>query len=256
MNLVKIFFIQLILILCFISGVSAKTFTESEKAQIFLKANEFYQKGDFNRAKENYEKLIESGLRNGYLFYNLGNTYTRLNNKGKAILNYDRAKLFIPRNADLDSNLTYVQGKIEDKIDVSQNRQILKEVFFWYDSFNTSELLTIFLILWSLFFILAILKIFMPNTLVRRTFITFVILSLIFGTTYLIKGINSIENNRAIVMQAEASVKTGIDVESITIFKVHEGTELKVLQKEKDWFKVQLSKDKRGWIQKDSLEII
>lgn len=41
------------------------------------------------------------------------NAYFKLGNKGKAILNYERALQLLPRDADVKSNLVYARSLIE-----------------------------------------------------------------------------------------------------------------------------------------------
>ena len=43
-------------------------------------------------------------------FYNLGNTYARAGKPGLAVLNYERAALLAPGDADISSNLEYVRA--------------------------------------------------------------------------------------------------------------------------------------------------
>ena len=60
----------------------------------------------YAEAAQQYEYLVkEEGLRNGHLFYNVGNSWFMAGDVGRAILNYRRAELFMPNNADLQHNL-------------------------------------------------------------------------------------------------------------------------------------------------------
>src|ERR1051325_9538876 len=54
----------------------------------FIIANEAYAKGNFVKAAEGYEQLIAQDYESAELYYNLGNAYYKLDNIGKAILNY------------------------------------------------------------------------------------------------------------------------------------------------------------------------
>ena len=58
-------------------------------------ADAAYRKGDFARAAALYEAELKEGPA-FTLYYNLGNTYYRLNDYGKAVLNYQRACASIP----------------------------------------------------------------------------------------------------------------------------------------------------------------
>ena len=72
-------------------------------------ANDLYENNKFQQAADSYESLIKRGLNNGYLYYNLGNTYIRLGKIGPAILNYMNAQKLIPRNENLQANLNCLE---------------------------------------------------------------------------------------------------------------------------------------------------
>ncbi len=65
------------------------------------RANDLYSMNKYQEAADTYESIRIKGLNNGYLYYNLGNTYIRLGKTGPAILNYIRAYNFIPRDENL-----------------------------------------------------------------------------------------------------------------------------------------------------------
>lgn len=57
---------------------------------------EAYIKGDYQAALESFLIAEESGITSGELLYNTANTYFRLNNLGKAVLYYERARRLAP----------------------------------------------------------------------------------------------------------------------------------------------------------------
>jgi len=50
-------------------------------------------------------------LESGNLYFNLGNAYFKAGERGKAILNYERARRLIPRDPDVQANLAYAQSQ-------------------------------------------------------------------------------------------------------------------------------------------------
>jgi tetratricopeptide (TPR) repeat protein len=54
-------------------------------------ANRAYAEGKFEEAKVDYLQLVSQGNRSPELFFNLGNTYLKLDDKGRAALNFKRA---------------------------------------------------------------------------------------------------------------------------------------------------------------------
>jgi tetratricopeptide (TPR) repeat protein len=232
---------------------AAGTSGNPEQVQLFVKANEAYRQKNYQEACDKYQALANSGLVNGHLYYNLGNCYTKLNNTGKAMVYYLKAKESIPRDADLESNINFLKKRISDNQENSEDSQIFNRIFFWYDQLSLPETLFIFLVLWSILFTFLILRRFVYSELIRMGVISLILLNLIFGISLLFK-LSEARQPKAVVISQEANVKSSTDLNSVTIFKVHEGTVLKVTEKTDKWRKIELTKDKRGWIQDTSIE--
>jgi tetratricopeptide (TPR) repeat protein len=77
----------------------------------FFHANALYKDGQYGAAANEYEQLLHSGLQSGNLYFNLGNAYFKAGEKGKAILNYERAYRLMPSDPDLDANLAYARSQ-------------------------------------------------------------------------------------------------------------------------------------------------
>ena len=106
------------------------------------RANELHANNNFQEAADAYESIHEAGLENGYLYYNLGNTYIRLGKNGFAILNYIRALKLIPRYENLQANLNFAIQQTRDKIPLPK-QSALNTLFFWVSDLNLSENLKI-----------------------------------------------------------------------------------------------------------------
>ena len=103
----------------------------------FFHANQAYKEGRFLDAVEGYELLLRAGFENGHLYYNMGNALFRLDRLGPAILNYERARLYIPRDADLNFNLNYARDRVQDQMPESEG--LIHSAFFWLDALNLAE---------------------------------------------------------------------------------------------------------------------
>ena len=82
---------------------------------------------------------------NGHLYYNLGNAYFRLKLLGHAILYYERARVLIPGDDDLDYNLRYVRQQTKDMVE--ETTDVFSMTFFWIDSLTLGEVFWIFVII-------------------------------------------------------------------------------------------------------------
>lgn len=87
----------------------------SQAASLSEQGDSAYTADDYQRAAALYTKAAEIEGTSSTLFYNLGNTYYRMGQLGKAILNYERALKLDPTNEDARANLAYVNSRIIDQ---------------------------------------------------------------------------------------------------------------------------------------------
>lgn len=94
-----------LLLLALLSGLNASAVTAAPETA----GSEHYQAGRFEEAARVYRSLIDSGVREAAVFYNLGNCEHRQGHPGQAVLNYRRAQHLDPADADIEANLRFVQ---------------------------------------------------------------------------------------------------------------------------------------------------
>jgi len=92
-----------------------------------------YGKGDYKQAIEGFEALTREGL-SASLLYNLGNSYARQGQVGKAILNYERALRLAPGDSDILGNLALIrrdQGLFQEEQTMGQRFVFLLGLNQW-----------------------------------------------------------------------------------------------------------------------------
>src|SRR5690606_41925487 len=55
----------------------------SQNEQLFEEATAFYNQGEYTKAAENYLKILENKEHSAELYFNLGNTYYKLNKRSE-----------------------------------------------------------------------------------------------------------------------------------------------------------------------------
>src|SRR5579862_2718257 len=89
----------------------ALLFAVSARADEFADAARLYDAGKFTEARNAYDALVHDGKYGANLFYDLGNTWFRLDEPGRAILNYERALALEPSHPEARANLAFVREK-------------------------------------------------------------------------------------------------------------------------------------------------
>ena len=85
---------------------------DSIDIEAFRSANLLYESGNYEEAARSYEHLSRLGYQDATLYYNLGNSYYQMDDKGRALLNYLRAKRLAPLDEDIDVNLSLVRESV------------------------------------------------------------------------------------------------------------------------------------------------
>ena len=83
---------------------------------VFEKANQLYLNGEYSAAREEYQKIINSGFESMELYYNLGNTFYKLGQIPSAILYFEKALILNPKDLDIQFNIDLANRLVVDKI--------------------------------------------------------------------------------------------------------------------------------------------
>ena len=215
-------------------------------------ANELYHEKNYQEAAKIFESLINQGEVNGYIYYNLGNTYMRIGNKGNAILNYVRAKSLLPRDENLDANLRYAISKTQDQLSLP-NGGLVSEIFFWIDSITLIEHFKLLIFFNIIFWFICIGSLYFRKPSwesLKKSFMTILILTFI--STWMKYYLSS--NQRVgVITDRKVDVKSDRNNQNVTLFELHEGAIITVGQQDGGWAHILIDKDKTGWVKTKSI---
>lgn len=239
---------------CFFSStiVHAQSATE-----LYKSANEFYKAKQFAQSAEQYEKILAQGYKTAEVYYNLGNCYYKTKAISKAILNYERAIKLSPDDEDIRHNLKLAELNTIDKIQPLQQIGIV----IWWNDFTASNSSKVWGIIAAIALWIAVLVFALSIYFGRRKmFYLLSFLLFVFSVSFLSLAIsqkNKEENkNAAVLMIANATIKSAPDAGSSELFMIHEGTRFKIEDEVGEWNKIKLDDGKVGWIEKGSFEKI
>jgi len=223
-------------------------------------ANQLYEDGRFEEAAIAYQKLVDAGIKDDSLFYNLGNAYFKQQDIGRAILYYQRAARLNPRDDDIRANLELARAQAKDKIDADE-AAISRLVVFARSWLTLNETAAAALGLWFL-----LVGLFLAyrhsRSGTRREGLQY---ALILAALLLAGGLFSfgsrlyIETLRpqSVILADEVDVVSGPGDQYITEFTLHSGAEVSRIETRDDWARIALPGDQfQGWIPVEAMSMI
>ncbi|MEM7052173.1 MAG: tetratricopeptide repeat protein [Acidobacteriota bacterium] len=230
--------------------------TESgEPGELFVRANTAYEDGDYGRAVRLYEGLIERGVDNGRLHYNLGNAYLRAGELGRAIASYRRAQSALPRDQDTAANLAFARRSARDALSPPGPSAVQRTLFFWHYRLSRQELFAATLGLNLLFWGLLGWRLYRPNSEILRWLTGLVLIPLLaVAASWATRTISP--QRVAVIVPQEINVQSGTSRDSVVLFKLHAGAELAVLDERPDWLRIALPDGEQGWLESQHTELL
>ena len=236
------------------------THGQTDAATLFEKANEDYQAGQHAQAIDGYNQVLNLGIENADLYYNLGCAHLKLTELGPAILNFERALEMKPFNRKIRHNLKLAQGLTEDDFSLIQGFFLVR----WFEkltSLFSSNLWAIFSICLFSCTVASIFGwLFFQHLPWKKTAFIIGICCLFLSVGAMVLGNwkSSLEKNNpwAIIMKSETPLLIAPDTASKEILSIHEGLKVKIINQIGDWYKIELTNKEVGWVLQTTLERI
>ncbi len=240
---------------CFI--FSSTLFAQSQE-EICRKANISYENADYEKAASLYEDLLEKDMVSPEVFYNLGNSFFKLKQIGRAIVNYERAQRLAPRDKDIRLNLKLARSMTVDKIEMPERGFIVKLVLFPYEMMSVDELTAVSSLIFLAIISILIFSIFFIQKRVSLFYSagTLAILLIIFSIFLVSKLRAEVFTRHAVIISKKVDVRSGPKKDYLLQFTLHEGTGLRIVEERQGWYEIDLSRDLKGWLPNDSVEVI
>lgn len=232
----------------------------AQNEALFNKATDAYNNGDYNEAVKQYLEIIENGQHSSALYFNLGNSYYKLNKVAPSIYYYEKALLLAPNNSEIETNLDYAKNMTLDAIEPLPESGFskIKNDIVGFLSFDNWAYLSVSCIL--LFVIFYILFYYARYAIRKRIAFISSLASLFVGLIAIILAFiqysNFQANQPAIVFTAEVIVKSEPNLRSQEVFRLHEGTKINVLEELNDWNKIKIADGKTGWLSSEDIKLL
>lgn len=224
----------------------------------FELGNQYYSKGKYDLAIQNYESIIASGKESAEVYFNLGNCYYKLHKVAPAVYNLEKALLLNPNDDEIKTNLDFARKMAIDDIKIIPRVGFHKLIQDFTSTYYYDTWAWIAVALALVFFLLFLGYYFSGTTLKKRIFFTGMFVILLGITLSVSAGIferNRLENEKpAIVFAETAPVKSEPKTASPDSFILHEGTKVYVLESIANWKKIELTDETTGWIESSAIK--
>ncbi|WP_422861772.1 SH3 domain-containing protein [Flagellimonas sp. W118] len=247
---------KLVILVCFFSFYIGT----SQNTALFNRATEQYNKGEYSKSIEGYEKILENGEHSAELYFNLGNCHYKLNAIGPSIYYYEKALLLKPNDSEILNNLSYAQNMRLDAVEKMPKTELGQayESLVNFLSFDQWSYVAILLI--SLFVLAYLAYFFLRYATHKRIAFTTGIFSLILGGICVLLAYLQYQDfkndNPAIVFSKEIRVTSEPNANSEAVFTLHEGTKVNVLERFNNWNKVRIADGQTGWMLEENLRLL
>jgi len=222
----------------------------------FDAGNRLYEGGQFAEAAAAYQSLVDGGVADGALYYNLGNAYLKSGDLGRAILNYRRAQQWLPRDPDVALNLRLARAQAQDRLEsetpngvVALARRVLVEAT------TLNEAAALALGLWVVVCGLVIAMLLRPRWRPGLTYAMIAAAALLALSGFSV-GARLVELGRspAVVVAPAVEVRSGPGQDYLAEFTLHAGAEVRILDRREGWTRIALPGDLQGWAPGDAVE--
>lgn len=219
---------------------------------LFEKGNQQYARGQYKAAIADYQQIVNAGYQSAPLYFNLGNANYKYGDIPSAILYYEKAHKLSPGDDDINFNIQFANLRTTDKIDTAPEFFLAK---WWKDfilMFSGTTLAVCSILLMLLASAVLVIYMFTYSVVVKKaSFYSSIILFVIALFSIFVgnRQMSYFDNHhQAIVFSGSVTVKSSPASAAKSLFVIHEGTRVDVLETNGNWTKIRLPNGNEGWI--------
>ena len=225
--------------------------TPDRAEELMTSAGRHYENGDYAAAARAYRRILDYGIQNEVVHYNLGNAQFKLGHLGEAIRSYERALLLDPRDQEAAGNLAYAVSLTVDAIAVPE-RPFPVRAWLWAVHSTTPRedaallLLAVYLLgATSAGAILLRRRSRRPFLYVAGALILMVGWS---GGVLAWKEAERRGAGQAVILTEKVDALSGPAIDYTPLFTVHEGLRVRVTNRRSGWVQILLPNGLNGWV--------
>lgn len=212
----------------------------------------------FREARDHFQFVVDAGIRNAKLYYNLGNAHLRLGELGPAIADYRRAQRLpaggwgFTSDGQLEANLRFARSLRRDRIESGGTATLLRTLFAWHYNIPLRTRMTVALFCYGVFSMLMIARVLTSRFRLRYASGLTLVIWVALGTSVVLDWPRNDTPTEGVLIADDVIVRKGDGEGYDRQFKqpLHEGVEFVVLEIRGGWIHIKLPDENRGWIQR------
>lgn len=220
-----------------------------------------YTEENYRAALDGFAAIEEAGYVSPDLYYNMGNCCYKLGHQlGRSILYYEKALKLDPACEDAAVNLEIAREGTLDRIEAVPEFILLTWFKAFRDTLSSDAWAWIALALLLTVAVMVLLFRFGRSLALRKTAFALAVVALVFmviSTVFAFNLRSAVEDSgEAVVTVPVSSVKSSPGSTDQSLFILHEGTKVSVVDSLGEWYRIELSDGRQGWLQGNDIEII
>jgi hypothetical protein len=214
--------------------------------------------GLYGESAAAFEGLIARGVRNGKIYYNLGNTRFRLGDIGRAVLAYRRAERYMPRDGQLAANLRSARALRENRIEEPARNRLAENLLFWQVNTTARGRLVFGVAVFSAAWLVLVANLFVPHRFVKAAFLVCLSVGGVSGVSGVYQLRSDERHPAGVILARDVIARTGNGESYQPKFeeKLQPGVEFRLVESRGDWLRIRLPDDQQGWIPADTAETL
>jgi hypothetical protein len=225
-------------------------------SEVFRTANEAYFRGDFKLAVQNYQRLVDAGVRDADVYFNLGVAAARQEELGSAILNLERAARLRPGDSETNAALETARATLGKRLAQAKGEATIQAKPPMSEALVRSvheDTLAVSLLVFDVLFFGLLLAYPRLKTDAQRntTAVTAAacgVLLLVTGTGLFLKRGGQTEGKPAVVLREGAELREGPDRHARQRASAHEGVSARVVASDGSFVRVKIPGGAEGWM--------
>ncbi len=245
--------------------------TQDQQAAILQEAQADYDLGttklksdaataaeSFRSSAERFQLLVDDGIENGELYYDLGNAWYQAGDLGRAIASYLRADRLMPDDPRLEANLAWARSLVRPQITTEDQEALVRRLAFWHDGWSLRTRITVFAVAWILVWAALLLRTLRRYPGWNYLAGTLGSIAILIGCSVFIDVAVTRTRTTGVVVADDVVVRKGNAESFQPQFQepMQQGVEFKVLEERPDWLHIEFNNGASGWIPSSDAEIV